>query len=70
MICQLLEQRKANLHAQQKEELREDVLRSCSRVNSAACLPSPTYMLEDPLEGEAREEQVDDDNADKGGNTP
>jgi len=39
----VLEQRNANLHAQQKEELCQDVLRSRSRVNLAARLPSPIY---------------------------
>ena len=62
----VLEQRKANLYSQQKEELRSEVFRSHSCVNSTADLSSPTYMLEDKPEGEAREEQVNDGDADKG----
>jgi len=62
----VLEQRKANLYSQQKEELRSEVFRSHSYVNSTADLSSPTYMLEDPPEGEASEEQVNDGDADEG----
>ena len=63
----VLEQRKANLHTQQKEELCQDILRSCSGVYSAARLPFPTYMPEDPPEGEVGEEQVGDGDADEEG---
>ena len=57
----VLEQRKANLHAQQREELRQEALRSRSGIRSATHPASPTYVPADPLEGEAGEEQVNDD---------
>jgi len=59
--------KEGHLHAQQKEELRQDVLRSRSSVCPAARLPSPTYVPEDPSKRVAREEQVGDSDRDEVG---
>ena len=67
LLCRVnvLEQRNANLHAQKKEELHQDVLRSCLGVRSVAHPPSPTCMPKDPSKGETGEEQVGDGDADE-----
>ena len=57
----VLEQRKANEHARQKEELRQEVLRS----RAGAHPPSPAYVPEEPPEGEAGEEQAENEAADE-----
>jgi len=57
----VLEQRKANEHARQKEELRQEVLRSHAEAHPS----SPAYAPEDPPEGEASEEQAKDEAADE-----
>jgi len=60
----ILEQRKANLHAQHKEELPPGGPLLSLRSSFSSSPPSPTYMLEDPLEGEAGKEQAGDGDAD------
>jgi len=60
----VLEQRKANQHAREKEKLREEVLRARAGTSAETCPPSPVYMPEDPPEGEADEEQAEDEATD------
>jgi len=57
----VLEQRKANEHARQKEELRQEVLRSRAEARSR----SPVYVPEDPPEEEAGKEQAEDEAVDE-----
>jgi len=57
----IMEQRKANEHARQKEELRQEVLRSRAEARSR----SPVYVPEDPPEEEAGEEQAEDEAVDE-----
>jgi len=57
----VLEQRKANEHARQKEEPRQEVLRARAEAHP----PSPAYVPEDPPEGEAGEEQAEDEATDE-----
>ena len=56
----VLEQRKANRHARQKEELCQEVLRSRAGIHAEAHTSSPTYAPEEPPEGEAGGEQAED----------
>ena len=58
------EQRKANQHAREKEKLREEVLRARAGTSAETRPPSPVYVPEDPLEGEADEEQAEDEATD------
>ena len=60
----VLEQRKANQHARQKEELREEVLRARAGTSTETRPPSPVYVPEDPPEGETDEQQAEDEAAD------
>ena len=57
----VLEQRKANEHARQKEELHQEVL--CSRAKAHS--RSPVYVPDDPPEEEAAEGQAEDEAADE-----
>jgi len=57
----VLEQWKANEHARQKEELRQEVLHSRAEARSR----SPVYVPEDAPEEEAGEEQAEDEAVDE-----
>jgi len=57
----VMEPRKANEHARQKEELRQEVLRSRAEARSR----SPVYVPEDPPKEEAGKEQAEGEVADE-----
>ena len=57
--------KEANQHARQKEELRQEVIRSRAGVHVGAHPLSPCYVPKDPSEGEVGEEHADDDTAEE-----
>ena len=59
----VLEQRKANQHARQKEKLREEVLRARVGASAETRPPSPVYVPNDPPEDEGGADHAEDDAA-------
>jgi len=65
----MLEQRKANIHAQQKEKAHQQILCSCSSATLTVHPSSLAYVHKNQLEEEIRGNKVDEGDAVQRGTT-